>query len=465
MATDWLRVGRSGLLALALALPSAAFAAGPVDDGVAAARTAIASKDWKSAAKALDGAEAAAPTAAAVVSGRVLAKVWYLRGVVEYMQGDKKGRAMDLWRQALVLDNELPWDESVLKADDPQTLFEALRAEVRGRSKVDIGAPEATGTAKLFVDGKRRTAGDAVLDGTHLTQVECPDGKVYGEWTTFKKPAKWLKLCPGGVDTSAVVADEAPTDEWSEFGPMFGAPVTDGESILDVPFEDEGAPVEQPVADVSPSDAVAEEPVAEEPVAEEPVAEEPVAEEPVAEEPVAEEPVYEEPVAEEPVYEEPVAEEPVAEEPVAEEPVAEEPVAETPVADATPEEPAEDPVHSTPDVDLTGPDPVPDPGSGSGGLTLGTTMMAGGGALVLGGVITNFALVNPTWAAVADANADPTTIDRADAEALTGRFNTFRGLTLGLLGGGVALTGVGVLLEAPVLPVLGPGHLGFTGRF
>ena len=91
--------------------------------------------------------------------------------------------------------------------------------------------------------------------------------------------------------------------------------------------------------------------------------------------------------------------------------------------------------------------------------------MAGGGALLAGGVATNFLVVYPTWGAIEDARANPLSVTRDQADALTSRFNLTRGVTLGLLTGGVALTGVGVFLEAPVRPMIGPGQLGVTGSF
>ena len=85
-------------------------AAGEVDDSVTEARAAIVARDFKAATKALDAATAAAPSSETVVPGSTLARIWYYRGVVEQLQGDKKGKAIDLWRAALVLDSTYPWD-------------------------------------------------------------------------------------------------------------------------------------------------------------------------------------------------------------------------------------------------------------------------------------------------------------------------------------------------------------------
>ena len=360
--------------------------------------------------------------------GRTLARISYYRGVVEQLQGDKKGKAIDYWRAALVLDDQTPWEPEVLKADDPETLFEALRSEVRSRDKVDLGVPEAVGAAKLYVDGGKVASGDRALTGQHLAQITCPDGKTYGVWTDFAKPLKWFALCPGGVDTTVVVANQA-QDDFGEFGPSFGAPSDDSGDMLDVPF---GGPEPQATAPSTPAPTQAT--PAEKP-AEKPA--EAVATKPVEAAP-AEKPKDEKP-AEKPKDEKPA--EAVAEKPKDEKPV-EKPKKEKPEAVAGNTAPS---AHSGPGA--------------------GVFLLAGGGALLAGGAVTNFVLVNPLWADIQTARDDASSISRDDADALTARFNTMRIVTLGLLGGGVALTGVGVLLDSPVLPTIGPGQIGVTGRF
>jgi len=152
-----------------------------------------------------------------------------------------------------------------------------------------------------------------------------------------------------------------------------------------------------------------------------------------------------------------VAEKPREEKPA--EAVAEKPKEEKP-ADKPKEEKPEKPKKEKAVAVAT--DTAPSAHAGPGA---GVFVLAGGGALLAGGVVTNFVLVNPTWADIEAARQDPLTVSRDDANALTARFNTMRAVTLGLLGGGVALTGVGVLLDSPVLPVLGPGQIGVSGRF
>lgn len=179
--------------------------------------------DAKAAQARLDAAEAAAASSAQVAVPSQLATLWYYRGAAWHLLKDQKGQDMDAWRHSLIVQNDFPWDEALVADGNAWNLFEALRSEVRDRPKVDPGVPEKTGEAKIFVDGTRVRAGEAVTLGTHLGQIQCPDGQVHGLWTDFKKSPKWFKLCPGGVDTSVVVADDSgEEDEWGDIGPSFG---------------------------------------------------------------------------------------------------------------------------------------------------------------------------------------------------------------------------------------------------
>ena len=80
--------------------------------------------------------------------------------------------------------------------------------------------------------------------------------------------------------------------------------------------------------------------------------------------------------------------------------------------------------------------------------------MGAGGAVLAGGAVVNFLVVNPAWADGQAAIADPSAVTPADAQAITGRFNTGKWATIALLAGGVALEGTGV--------VLGPLHTSLT---
>jgi len=189
---------------------------------LAAARAALAAKDTKAAWKHLKSAEALAPAEPAVHTPKAVAELWYLMGMAHFLSGTGSEDAMPMWRQALIVDNAFEWDTG-LSADDPaQDLFAALRSEVRDRPPVDPKVPEATGAARVFVSGVRVKAGETVREGTHLGQISCPDGVAHGVWSDFTKPVKWFKLCPGGVDTTVVVAEAPAEDEWGDLGPAFG---------------------------------------------------------------------------------------------------------------------------------------------------------------------------------------------------------------------------------------------------
>lgn len=206
-----------------------------LDAALADARSALVAGKPKQALAALEGAEELAGTAGEVVQGRSAAAIFYLRGVAHRTMGDRKERAPDLWRQALVVDNELPWDESLIDDGDAFSLFEALRGEVSSRPRVDPGVPDKLGAAKAYVDGERVRAGEDVLEGLHLAQITCDDGTIPGEWTTFSRPLNWIKLCPGGIDTTVVVADDGDDDIFGGLVPDFGDG-SDEEPVVEAPL-------------------------------------------------------------------------------------------------------------------------------------------------------------------------------------------------------------------------------------
>ena len=207
---------------LGLLAASAPVSAADLPADLEAARASVTAGDTDAALEQLSVAEDNATENQGPVPARVLSQLWHLRGAAYFLEGGD--RHLDAWRVALVLDNELPWDEAVVTDSVAWDLFEALRREVRGRPEVDLQIPTALGAARLYVDGVRKRPGDGgVQEGRHLGQVECPDGTFHGKWTDFRKKMKWLKLCPDGVDTTVVVAEEeASDDEWGDFGPAFG---------------------------------------------------------------------------------------------------------------------------------------------------------------------------------------------------------------------------------------------------
>jgi hypothetical protein len=226
-------------LAFWAAAGSALAAPGDLGEAVSAARTAIEAGKPKRALEVLEDAESGAAAAGEVVSSNDVASIFYLRGVAHRAMGDRKTRAPDLWRTALVIDNSLVWDESLIDDGDAFSLFEALRGEVGSRPRVDPGVPEALGAAKAYVDGVRVRSGEELLEGQHLAQITCDDGTVPGQWTTFSRSLNWIKMCPNGIDTTVVVADDSEDDL---FGGMF-SDMDDGdeEPVAEAPPPSESA--------------------------------------------------------------------------------------------------------------------------------------------------------------------------------------------------------------------------------
>ena len=118
--------------------------------------------------------------------------------------------------------------------------------------------------------------------------------------------------------------------------------------------------------------------------------------------------------------------------------------------------------------DQSSPPSTPDaPATTRSGPRLSVLMMGGGGAMLAGGALTQLALAGPTYSEIEAARADPHSINREDADALTSRWNTQRSLTLGLYIGGALAAGAGgglFVMESVAIHPTGTG-LGFSGRF
>lgn len=211
------------IVSLGLWGPSLALAgtlAAPLSD----AQAALDAGQPAAALAALKGAEDVAASASAVADPTELAQVFLLRGISRRALDGRTDAAMDLWRAAVTIDPAVAWDDARGAGRDDHAVFEALRDEARARKLVSLGLPEATGAAVLYLDGRRVVAGDEGHRGRHLAQVTCDDGTTHGQWFDTRRTPRWLKLCPGGVDTSVVVAAAPVEDDWAEFGPSFGEP-------------------------------------------------------------------------------------------------------------------------------------------------------------------------------------------------------------------------------------------------
>ncbi|MEL6343183.1 MAG: hypothetical protein AAFV53_08600 [Myxococcota bacterium] len=359
-----------------LTLGSSAAFAGPIADDLSAARARIADGDPKGALNQLDQIEDGLPARTTIVPQDEIARIHYLRGAAYFNipRKRKKGAHTDAWRLALAVDNELPWDRELIEDSDSFRLFEALRGEVRSRGYVDTFVPEATGEARIFVDGVRHRDGEQVIQlGTHLAQIQCPGEQgTFSFFTSFSEDPGWLDRCPGGVDTS--IAEE-PIDEFGGFGPQFGTP-----DPIDEPTDE---PTDEPNPDPAPD--------------------------------------------------------PIAE-----------------VGDGPDE---------LPELMAVGSPERQPSAQGGKGFNLGSAMRVSGGVLLVSGAAVNFLVVAPAFSEIEDARADPVSIDREDADTLTARFQVSRAVTLGLIGGGVLMSGAGFFIDAPVRPVVGLQSVGIVGQF
>jgi hypothetical protein len=181
------------------ALLGSAWAGSEVDEEVARARALILAEDYEGAAASLDRAEAAAPEADEVVLGSTLARIWYLRGAIEYHVGDRNEAMLQHWRQALVLDLNARFDRETVHNPESSDLFEALRSEVGQRQQFASGAREDAVDARIFVDGQLMQPFDHLRRGTHLAQVMCPDGQLHSAWVDVTADPDFYSLCPTAV--------------------------------------------------------------------------------------------------------------------------------------------------------------------------------------------------------------------------------------------------------------------------
>lgn len=186
------------ILALFAAAGPAAAQEDPYGDALGAARAALAAKDWAAVRARLSEAEALAPKSGALLPSDAASAVPFLRGAAAWHQ-DRHDEAFDHWREAIVMAPTLQPDKAALPDPAAQDAFYALVGEVKARPEVLLGIPEDLEEGAIFVDGQKREAGDAVLEGRHLVQVRCPEGGVKGAWYTFgDPPPAYFTLCEGG---------------------------------------------------------------------------------------------------------------------------------------------------------------------------------------------------------------------------------------------------------------------------
>jgi hypothetical protein len=438
-----------------------------LSDHLVAARSAVAEGEKRAARRSLKLAEVAIVEGEGVVPPVHLARYWYLVGMELHLRR-KSSKSMDAWRKVLIVDPRFEWDIELVADKDPRRLFEALRGEIRVRTEVDAQVPEKVGAATLWVDGARVRHTDVVSSGMHLLQVVCPDETVHGEWTELpSEKLDWLELCPDGVDTSVVIVEEAAgEDDFDGMAPDFddmpspemseAAAVTEEAQVRAAEVQDAATAREAEREAKREAAAQAKATRAADRVARRAAAAQASADRAAAREAKREE--------ERAAKQAAGAQSAPADRPlvgVAPDPQPPE-IAPDPKPPEVAPEVAPDP--KPPEV-ADEPSPAPRPGPLSRLGPRAYALTAGGG-LIVGGLVVNFAALEPTYAQVEDARAHPDHYTRWQADWLTSRFDTYRVVTLGLVGGGVVVAGAGYfLLDGPVQPMVLPGGAGLTGRW
>jgi len=452
------------------------------------AREALIAKDYKTAKTLLTAAEAAAPTSASPLGEADLANLWFYRGLVEWRSGDKDKAALDAWRKVLVVSPQFEPDAVLLPETDAQDVLYALRGEVRNYDQFATGLPDDSGDALIFIDGKRLSADDMLTGGRHLVQVRCPDGSFAGSWYDYgQAPADYLTICSGGtysgkpVDPKVAKAAEKAKAEADKKAAAEKAAAEKAAA--------EKAAVEAKAAEKAKAEAekkaAAEKAEAEKKAA----ANKAEAEKKAA---AAAKTTPDKPVADKGEAEKKAAAEKAAAE--AEKKAAAEKAAAEAEKKAAAEKAEADKKAATTKT-ATGPSEAEKKaaeraaaekaaaekatanvnGSGStatltpkkGGVDVpAVALMAVGGGLVAGGLVMNYTVVEPAYSAIQDGNANPGSLTRDAATAWEGRFDIGRYSTIGMVGGGAALLGVGVVLQVIDVPVaVLPNGIVVSGRW
>ncbi len=154
------------------------------------------------------------------VSAKVQAEISLVAGLALWSDGDPD-RAMDAWRVALRLDPDQPWQPGFVDDGDAETVFCALRREVKGNKRVSPSLPEDTGATRIWIAGQRATPELRVPAGTYLVQAHCPDGVLRNQTWHTNQPLDAGSMCPDGLG-EATVADKGCDEVVFD---MFGNPV------------------------------------------------------------------------------------------------------------------------------------------------------------------------------------------------------------------------------------------------
>jgi hypothetical protein len=506
-------VSVSALLLLLVAQAQAQDAAGYVAL-LDQAKAAIAAGDYKSARQLLAQADTAAAGSDALILERDLARLPFYLGLVEWRAGDKDTAALNHWRDAITLSTSFVPEADVLPESDGQDVYYALMGEVKARESVTLGLPEDPVDTVIFVDGRRMEPFDAVLVGRHFIQLRCPEGNVAGSWYTFgAPPPDYLVLCSGGSYPVAKGSGKAPKDKGPSKAELAraekeAAKREAAEKAAAEKAAKEAAAAEKAAADKAAAEkAAADKAAADKAAADKAAADKAAADKAAADKAAADKAAADKASADKAAADKASADKAAADKAAADKAAADKAAADKGAADkAAADKAAADKVaadkaaadkaaadkaaadkaaadkaaadkaaadkaaadKAAADKAAAGKDGSStarvDKGGGSGAL--GWAMIAGGGAMLAGGGVVNFLVVNPAYAEAQDANDDPRTYTRAEADAIVGRFNTGRYATIGLLAAGVATAGVGVFL-GPLDTQLffTPNGLGVGGRW
>ncbi|MEC7983942.1 MAG: hypothetical protein VX278_02185 [Myxococcota bacterium] len=203
--------------------------ANPFQDALSEAKQHLAAEDFKNMEKALKKAEKQAPKMGAIASPKDLADLWFMRSIAMHKRGELP---LDMWRKTMIIDPGYEWDKPCIADSMLYDLFLVIKDEIRDREKVDVQIPEKYGRAKLYFDGIQKYNGDLVSEGRHFFQIECPNGKIYGKWSSLNKKENWLKLCKAKFD----VEDMEKTDDFTAFDP-FNEKIIERKSLCNLPEE------------------------------------------------------------------------------------------------------------------------------------------------------------------------------------------------------------------------------------
>ena len=452
---------------------------------MAQAREALLAKDYKTARTLLTAADAAAPTSSSPLGEADIARLPFYRGLVEWRAGDRDKAALDWWRKVLVLSPQFEPDPTLLPEADAQDVLYALRGEVRNYTQSASGIPEDNDEAVIFIDGKRLGAEDMLTAGRHLVQVRCGEAGFEGAWYEFgAAPTDYLALCNGGSLSSAVATA---VDPKAAAKAAAAKAAEERKAAAEKAAADKAAAVrakaEEKAAQEAEKKALAAKAVADKEAAAKAAAEKAAADKTGAEKAVADKAAADKAAADKAAAEKAAAakaavdkaaaektgtagaaDKAAADKAAADKAAAAKAATDKAVADkATTDKAAADKavadktvaVKSTAKVQAKGTVDVP-----------ALVCMAAGGGMLAAGAVVNFTVVEPAYAAIEGANASPGTMAPDVASAWEGRFTVGSQGTIGLIGGGIALLGAGVVLQVLDTPVmLMPNGIAISGSW